>query len=210
MSVIANGSASSNLCLASVVSNNFSQIATAVNSNRLNSENYGVAAVMSQNILTAEMKSSHVSNSQVYSTHFSAVTFRESHVNYKSSDAGARFLRLGPTFASLPAKGMEIARYSSAMTFTSGTDNSHSESWSFSFNQAIDGAPSFITTPHIFAQPYFMYTGTLANVTSQGQRYRQISSINSSGCSVVFSFIIDFSQNAPVTAYAAFIGAASG
>lgn len=207
MSPIVDGTATSNLCLASVVSANFSKFIPAINSNALNSQNYGISQVRSEHILTSEFKSTHLSNSQVYSVHFSNVTFRESHVNYASSATGARFLRIGPTNASVPASGIVIQHYSTATTMTTGTNVTIS--WPITLTKPGGTEYAFGGVPWPVGTPYGQVSETTTRFGA-GFRGHDIINLGSQFCTVVFTHALSQVSAVNLTLHAQFMGPGNG
>jgi len=91
--------------LATVVSNNFDKIVEALNSNALNSENYGISAVKSQNIDSNAILSQHISNSQIASQHISSNAVRHANVEFATASDGLRVVQVGNSASNLPVNG---------------------------------------------------------------------------------------------------------
>jgi hypothetical protein len=167
---IANGTASSNRCYASVVSNNFSQIAVAVNSNALNSENYSRSALYGSHVADSQIQSYHLAQNQIPAHMISVGAIVESHMNYASSASGVRVLRVGGVASKMPASGAQIARYVIPHTYTSYDSNVMAAATdpvrnqiTVVFSEAYGGIPAFSSAPYFLAEPVVSFT---TNVTS--------------------------------------------
>lgn len=144
---IASGTASSNLCLASVMSNNFAQIETAINSNKLNSDNYGASALLGSHINTSQIQSYHISAGQIRGTNIVSGILVESHMNYASSADGVRVLRVGGVSSDMPANGVAFVRHSYTFPINAGESSTNV---TFSCGKALT---TFTDTPMLLAMP---------------------------------------------------------
>ena len=222
MSNIESGTQDSNRCYASVVSNNFSQIETAINSNALNSDNYGESQVRSNHISESQLQSYHISDGAVVREKLQAsVAIQESHINWASSANGVKLLRIS---TNIPAGGIEVARYSTTGVQSSGSSGTiRSMTWQLAFSDAIDGAPSFSEAPTFIAQPIIQYASSdistdirlgakKANGGGSYLPYVGVNLLGSDSCVVEFRFSAgNYSQDSHnVSVYAAVIGAKSG
>ena len=105
--------------LASVVSGNFSEILVAVNSNALDSDNYGQSSVLSQHISTNAILSQHISNSQIVSGKISDNAVVHDKLNFASASDGVRVLQIGAASSDLPANGVAACRLSNTQSLDS-------------------------------------------------------------------------------------------
>lgn len=186
---IAAGTATSNLCLATVVSDNFTKIAAAITA--LDSDNYAPSSVLSQHVSTNAILSQHISTSQVVSAKISAGAIVEPKVDYSSADAGVMAVRYGDASGNAPANGIMAGRYSNVITVASDVASWHTESLKVSFSQAIDGNPGYTAVP-IMGEPIFIintdiYTSSrIVGGNHAGPQQADITALDS--VSVVFVF----------------------
>ena len=127
---------------ASVVSENFTRIAAAINSNNLNSENYGVSSVRSQNIQTAAIGVGHIQQNAVVAFHISAGAVLHEKVQFASNADGVRILQIGAASSDMPANGVIGGRYTNTLAVAAST-----ASHNIAFSDALDGAPGFTGDP---------------------------------------------------------------
>ncbi len=187
--------------LASVVSGNFTKIAAAVNSNALNSQNYGQSSILSQHISTEAIQSQHISNSAVVSQHIAnnAVqsqhisnsvvqsnhievgAIRQNHMIYASNDSGVRIVQIGDVASNMPAGGVRFARIS--VTVTQSDTVKVTVTYVYS-NVAVDGDPAFTNDPIIAGNPIFQFGAT----SDEGPYRHAISAINSVSAVIVHEF----------------------
>ncbi len=192
---------SGNAVLASVVSDNFTKIAAAVNSNALNSQNYGQSAILSQHISTAAIQSQHISNSAVVSAHIgnnaiqsqhisnSVVqsnhievgAIRQNHMIYKSSDSGVRIVQIGDVASNMPAGGVRFSRITAAISQSDTVKVPVTYVYS---NVAVDGDPGFTADPILAGNPIFQFGAT----SDEGPYRHAISAIDSISVVIVHEF----------------------
>ncbi len=146
MSAINSGDA----VLASVISNNFSQILVAVNSSALDSDNYGLSAIQSAHISTNAILSQHISNSQIVSAKISNNAVVHDKVNFASSDNGVRVLQIGAASSDMPAGGVIAARLTQTISMNSVSTATARFNWS----DALDGDPGFTADPQVANPAY--------------------------------------------------------
>lgn len=158
MANIANfdGIASGDAPLASVVSNNFTKIAAAINSNALNSDNYGISSIKSQHISTAQILSQHLANEAVVADNLSAGAVVHAKVNFASSDDGVRALQIGSVSSDMPVHGVIAGRYTQTVAIAS---TAVTLAQTIAWTDAIDGNPGFTGNPQ-FGNPMFQVSAT--------------------------------------------------
>ena len=175
--------------LASVVSNNFTKIAAAVNSNALDSNNYGISSILSQHISTGQIVSQHILAGGVGSANLGQKAVVHDKMNFASSDGGVRVLQIGDAASNMPANGVIAGRYSQtlAITHTDGTAEQ-----TFAFTNAIDGSPGFTGTPQV-GNPAFLVPAA----TDSAPVAYNLTALNSN--SAVFQYVFSATQNITVT-----------
>lgn len=143
---------------------NFNAVTDQVNGN-LNSINYSVSGFQSSNIAKNAILSQHISNNAVLSAKIGDAAVVNTHMNYLSSDNGARVVQAGKA-------GLNVCRVSK--TFAIAAADSGSSNITFIWTNAIDGNPGFTATPVPLSVP-------IAQGPSIGTPYRwwKITSINS-------------------------------
>ncbi len=128
--------------LATVVSKNFSYIEQVLNSNGLDSDNYGVSTVLSQHVRTNAILSQHISDNAVVAAKITAGAIIHSKLNLSSVSDGVRVLQVGAAASDMPAGGVMHARMT--QTFATGASTG---TQGFTFSDAIDGDPVFTADP---------------------------------------------------------------
>lgn len=159
-------------CRAATVQSNFDKIASAINSNALNSDNYGLSAVVSANISNSAIESQHFANSQIgYDKISETQVINHNMMNFNSSDGGVMVMQLGGTDSTgYPASGVRIARLTKAISITDEYATWAPISFGISFSDAVDGNPQFTTTPVFLGVPAIeIGDEAIAKVTSQEQ-----------------------------------------
>lgn len=141
--------------LASVVSNNFSQVLVAVNSSALNSQNYGISSIRSSNLSTDAVLSQHISNSQVVSQKISDNAVVHAKIDFASSDNGARILQIGAASSDMPLNGVIGARITQTLAIAASTATQRIQ-WS----DAIDGNPGFTGNPQVGTPQFVVAAST--------------------------------------------------
>jgi hypothetical protein len=163
-----NAISSGDAVLATVVSGNFSKIEAAINSNALNSENYGQSSILSDHISTNQILSQHLADGAVVSAKISdnavvsakisdsavvkgkigANAITQGHMLFNTTDDGVRAVQIGAAASDLPAGGVHNAR------LTKEVEQSASiMSVTFNFSDAIDGNPAFTAIPIVCGNP---------------------------------------------------------
>jgi hypothetical protein len=151
-------------CYASVISDKFSDI-QGVLSGKLDSENYKDANVLSQHISSDAVRSQHISDSQVVG--FSLHAVQEKHMDYASSNTGARVLRYGvaSTDGGMRPGGVAAARMTQTFGVPSNTSQPNATfSFTAKFSNAIEGEPSFFANPNV-NQPQIFFPGSQSTNT---------------------------------------------
>ena len=179
--------------LASVVSNNFSQIVVAVNSNALNSQNYGVSSIKSQNIGTGAILSQHIGQLQVGSAKIADGGVVHSKLNFKSSDGGVRLIQVGAAASNMPANGVEFVRVSKTYNLSANPVTVILE-----FSNGMEGAAGFTASPTVLGEPLWRLTG------GGGPIWTIMSAIDSVSCHFRASFAA--TQAITATVYLGAIG----
>jgi hypothetical protein len=174
--------------IATVISTNFNNIATVVNSGGLDSVNYGLSsaltsntdgdAIMSSNVSHNQIVSQHLSNSLAASQKFGDSAVMSKHfadgavvpaklnsgcvqapnIDYNSGDNGVRMLQIGETPEG--AGGVVAARITHSFGFT--LTNPDTVVATISWANAIDGDPGFTAPPTFCAEPIADVAGTAA------------------------------------------------
>lgn len=185
--------------LASPVSYNFSAIATALNSNKCNSDNYSASGAYSNNIVAGAILSQHLSTAAALPaakigsgavSHNNLILTGASHV---------KLLNVGAASSNMPSSGVRVAIASKALTIT---DVSNSVTISFSQN-SVYGPPVFTATPAPLGHPTFIF----ADATGlYGVDKVKIQSINTGVC-VVHFIANEVSNSEAATIQVAVLGA---
>lgn len=146
--------------IASVVSRNFQNLVSAMNSGSLNSDNYGTGTngFQSQHIAVGNVVSNHFSDSQFIAGKVATSQILHSHIFYRTSDSGIMALQMPKNG---PAGGMRFAQVTHPATFTTGpavvTDQ-----WTVVYSsQGLYGNPGFVSTPYLLGKP-ILATATLS------------------------------------------------
>ena len=151
MSAINSGDA----VLAEPVSNNFSQIVAAINSNALDGNNYGESTIKSQHISTNAILAAHLTAGAVVSQKIATEAVIHPHINYKSSDNGVRFVRIGASASDMPASGVEMARVTGTLAVAAST-----ATFSVAWSSAMEGDPAFTAPPEPMGMPGWKVSDT--------------------------------------------------
>lgn len=220
-SAIANGTADSNRPYASVMSNNFSQIAVAINSNALNSANYSTSALLSSHIQTSQIQSYHIAQNQVLGAHLSGGVIVESNMNYKSASDGVRVIRYGGVSSNCPAYGVQIARYVIPATYATdgdvmaASDDPLRHQLSMAFTDGYADVPSFTAAPYFLGEPVIVF-GTAAQADSAifGTNYAGpskvfVKGLDSESCLIEFAYAVSNDNTYQCNVYFAVMGAKS-
>jgi hypothetical protein len=185
--------------LATVVSNNFDKIKAAINSNALNSENYGRSAVKSQNIDANAVLSQHISNSQILSQHLSNNAVVHDKLNFASASDGARILQIGAGAASMPAGGVAMCAVTQAATMAS---NATSLALTHEYTDGIWGDPGYTGPPTIGGAPIFQQLPAAV----PGPMEQRMSEIDSASCVMIYHYSASAGSVVSITAHARFDG----
>ena len=175
---------------ADVVSNNFSQIEVAINSNALDSTNYGLSAILASHIATKAILSQHLSDSAVAANKINTLAIVHGKVNYASSDNGVRVLQVGSISSNMPANGVFGARVSETIAIT--TDD---QPFTHHFSKSPEGDPGFTATPIINGTPLVQFS----NSTDIAPTSVIISAMDSKSCKALYNF--SATQNATATVH---------
>lgn len=173
--------------LASVVSNNFAKIAAAVNSNALDSNNYGISSILSQHISTGQIVSQHIFDGAVGSANLEEEAVVHAKVNFASSDGGVRILQIGDAASNMPANGVIAGRYSQTLAIAGST-----AAETFVFINALDGDPGFTGPPQV-GNPMFI----VLSATDSSPVAYNLSAINS--LQAEFQYVFSAAQTITVT-----------
>ncbi len=166
--------------LASVVSNNFSQVLVAVNSNALNSDNYGQSSILSQHVSTGAILSQHISNSQVNEAKISDSAVVHAKMNFASTDSGVRVVQIGDEASDMPAGGVIGGRLTQTLVLS--TDANYSVTHTFA--DCADGDPAFTAAPVLCGVPIWQFGAT----SDFGPRRTMISAIDANSVVMIYGF----------------------
>lgn len=215
---IANGTADSNRVYASVVSNNFAQIESAINSNALNSQNYSSSGLYGSHIQSSQVQSLHFGNGAVYSSHLPTSVIVESHMNYKSSDNGVRVARVGGVASNMPAYGVQAARYLVAATYASdaalqaASSDAVRHEVSVAFTNAFADSPAFTAAPYFLGEPIVSFgTAAQADTAIFGTNYAGpskalVKGLASDSCKIEFVYEVSNTETYECAVYFALLG----
>jgi len=146
--------------LAEPVSNNFSRILDAINSNALDGNNYGESTIKSQHISTNAILSVHLTDGAVVSQKLATEAVIQAHLNFASTDAGVQLVRIGAAASNMPAAGVEMARITGTVSLT---DTTVAVTFSAPWANAIEGDPAFTAPPEPMGAPGWVVSNTTAS-----------------------------------------------
>lgn len=165
--------------IATTMSTNFQNILNTMNSNGLDSVNYGTSSFESRHISHEQIISQHFSNNAIVSAKLSDSAIIHPHINFASSDNGVRALQIGQL-----GDNIRACRFSQTYAFAgAATVSARAE-----FTNAIDGSPAYTATPVIAGEAQVQHTNTV----NQFNEYR-LTQLNSGTA----DFIIANSAGAP-------------
>lgn len=185
--------------LADVMSNNFNQAVIAINSNALDSNNYGLSNIASNHIANVAIRNAHLVQSAIGSQHIADNAVINADVKYEQENAGVKILRIGDVASNMPANGVGMVRISH--TFSQDSFNSYVAT--ISWNEAQDGFNSFTATPLIAGEPVFNITDS----SDYGAYHCNLIGLDSVSCQIMMSWTQ--TEDRVVTCYIQAVGAVS-
>ncbi len=120
---------------------NFQRITNQLNGG-LDADNYSVSGFVSTHFAHNAIVSQHISNNAIISDKLTDEAIVEAHMNYQSSDGGARILRCKKA-------GLKRARLTQTQEIAASATGS--QTLVFMFSDAEDGDPGFTATPTVGA-----------------------------------------------------------
>jgi hypothetical protein len=180
--------------LASVVSDNFDKISAAINSNALDSDNYGLSSILSQHISTGAILSQHFSNSAIVSQKIATSAVVNTHMNYASASGGVRAVQVP---SAPPALGVIAARVSQTMTLTASASATTA---AIQFSDCPDGSPAFTATPQV-GIPAIIATGSDVQTP-----HIQLTGLDSDGAQFLFVWSATTNVNLAYTLHVGAMG----
>lgn len=138
--------------LANPVTHNFSAIQTALNSGKLNSDNYSASGVYSQNIVSNAILSQHFSMpSNVSGAKLASSIITHNNLILTGASCPS-MVTMGAAASKMPAGGVKIAILTQSLVLTTETNTV-----TFNYSNAVYGQPSFTAPPTPLGHPIFLF-----------------------------------------------------